>query len=297
MFIIAIECGLVSIFCTVVFWSSNIYLGQLLTVESNYRWVLQTAECETYTETYTPWTQKDSKNIWPVESTATMVLTSRGRFPMIDHQIMGILMRKIMRSYDLKRPGLILAAHIYIYVCVYLFMSLFFYANKQIGYMINFDQALSILLRNSVEHHHYNVICFSHAFSWLGNAIVDYPQCLTRNRCYELWDFPNCFLLWSPWCCFCSPLKYVLVSFQCSITRPNLIQLDQLQEFQEQSQSRADIGEVIQWLVVPMDPEIDPLMIHGLFALLQPANDRWIKHTKWMLHQQQTIPWINHLGS
>jgi hypothetical protein len=31
--------------------------------------------------------------------------------------------------------------------------------------------------------------------------------------------------------------------------------------------------------------------------LLQPANDRWIKHTKWMLHQQQTIPWINHLGS
>ena len=80
---------------------------------------------------------------------------------MIDHQIMGILMRKIMRSYDLKRPGLILAAHIYIYiymcVCVYLFMS-FFYANKQIGYMINFDQALSILLRNSVEHHHYNVM-------------------------------------------------------------------------------------------------------------------------------------------
>ena len=129
VFIIAIECGLVSIFCTVVFWSSNIYLGQLLTVESNYRWVLQTAECETYTETYTPWTQKDSKNIWPVESTATMVLTSRGRFPMIDHQIMGILMRKIMRSYDLKRPGLILAAHIYIYiyVCVcYLFMSFFF---------------------------------------------------------------------------------------------------------------------------------------------------------------------------
>ena len=47
---------------------------------------------------------------------------------MIDHQIMGILMRKIMRSYDLKRPGLILAAHIYIYiyVCVYLFMSFFF---------------------------------------------------------------------------------------------------------------------------------------------------------------------------
>lgn len=141
------------------------------------------------------------------------------------------------------------------------------------------------------------VICFSHAFSWLGNAIVDYPQCLTRNRCYELWDFPNCFLFWSPWCCFCSPLKYVLISFQCSITQPKLIQLDQPQEFQEQSRSRADIGEVIQWLVVPMDPEIDPLMIHGLFALLQPANDRWIKHTKWMLHQQQTIPWINHLGS
>ena len=125
--------------------------------------MLQTAECETYTETYTPWTQKDStKNIWPVESTATMVLTSRGRFPMIDHQIMGIIMRKIMCWYDLNRPGVILAgcAYMYIYidVCVYLFMSLFFYANKQIGYMINFDQALSILLPNSVEHHHY--ICY-----------------------------------------------------------------------------------------------------------------------------------------
>ena len=52
-----------------------------------------------------------------------------------------------------------LRIYVYIYRCVCLFVYVFiFYANKQIGYMINFDQALSILLPNPVEHHHY--ICY-----------------------------------------------------------------------------------------------------------------------------------------